>query len=143
MDAKTIRFLPNGLKGGKGKLQKAYLSHIERWTCGSRVIPDQIVVYGRHLEDFSSEVREVFEVENDSDSQTDYFEDDRIRIEPSHPLFVAAAAALVDSIARDIVRCVMKGADRYADEYRHNLESLNRWLQKLGKLEAVRDYMEV
>lgn len=45
--------------------------------------------YGR----FSQEVREHFTVKNDSDMMTDYFEDDRIRVEPTHPLYAEVLAA--------------------------------------------------
>lgn len=42
---------------------------------------------------FPAEVRAVFAVENNSDSQTDYFEKDTIRIVPGHPLYDAVKAA--------------------------------------------------
>jgi hypothetical protein len=36
---------------------------------------------------FPAEFRSVFAIENNSDSQTDYFEKDCIRILPGHPLY--------------------------------------------------------
>lgn len=42
---------------------------------------------------FPAEVRAVFEVENNSDAMTDYFERDCIRVLPGHPLYAAVKAA--------------------------------------------------
>ena len=43
---------------------------------------------------FSREFREAFKVENDSDGMTDYFESDRIRVLPTHPLYEQVKKAL-------------------------------------------------
>jgi len=42
---------------------------------------------------FPKEITEAFAVENNSDSLTDYFERDCIRLLPGHPLYDAAKAA--------------------------------------------------
>ena len=43
---------------------------------------------------FPSWVREAFEVENNSDGRTDYFENDVIRLMPGDPLYDQAEAAI-------------------------------------------------
>ena len=43
---------------------------------------------------FSAKVRQCFNVQNDTDTMTDYFDSDRIRVIPSHPLYGAVKAAL-------------------------------------------------
>lgn len=100
----NIRFFYNGLKVGKGPLQKGHWSFIQAWTQGERQIPTQLVLYARDYEGFSSEVREMFQVDNRTDSQTDYFEKDQLRIYPDHPLFAAAAEAALKSWDRDVER---------------------------------------
>ncbi len=42
---------------------------------------------------FPKEIREAFTVENNSDSMTDYFENDSIRLLPGHPLYASAKSA--------------------------------------------------
>jgi hypothetical protein len=42
---------------------------------------------------FPREIAGAFDVENNSDSQTDYFEKDQIRLFPGHPLYEQAKAA--------------------------------------------------
>jgi hypothetical protein len=85
-----LRFFYNGIKGSDGKLQKvnysegALLNHPE----------GTITIYARDYIRFSAEVREAFTVENNSDSMTDYFEQDRIRVVPSHPLYAQVKAAV-------------------------------------------------
>lgn len=52
---------------------------------------DTITIYPRNA--FPAEVRKYFEIENNSDSMTDYFEAGRIRVFPAHPLYEAVKAA--------------------------------------------------
>lgn len=59
------------------------------WVEG--VNPDLIKIRSkRHA--FPAEIREAFEVENNSDMREDYFEADAICILPGHPLYAAASA---------------------------------------------------
>lgn len=89
MTQSPLRFFYNGIKVGKGSLQKAHFSlgnlrnHAE----------NTITIYAREYTRFSAEIREAFKVENDTDTMTDYFEHDRIRVEPSHPLYAQVKAA--------------------------------------------------
>ena len=46
-----------------------------------------ITVYSASYADFGSELREIFDVKNDSDTQTDYFCKDNFNILPDHPFF--------------------------------------------------------
>jgi hypothetical protein len=83
-------FYWNGIKDHRGaKLQKVSYS-----LGGLRNHPDAtITIYGRGYEGFSAKVRECFAVQNDTDTQVDYFDNDRIRVIPSHPLYAAVRAA--------------------------------------------------
>ena len=120
-----IRFFFNGLKVDGGKLQKAHLSLIERWTkANGEVVDTHVVLYRRGYGHFSPEVWELFEVENNTDMQSDYFETDRIRIPLGHPLFNAALAAVRKGIERDIRRCEKLGKHDDAASYRRDEENV-------------------
>lgn len=85
-----IKFFYNGIKGSDGKLQKCSYSDgpLLHHPVGT------ITIYGKRYRPFSSEVAEALVIENNSDIQTDYFENDRIRIVPNHPLYAAVKAAV-------------------------------------------------
>lgn len=57
------------------------------WVEG--VNPDTIKIRPKN-HSFPLEIAKAFEVENNSDSMTDYFESDCIRLLPGHPLYAAA-----------------------------------------------------
>lgn len=84
-----LKFYYNGIKGDNGKLQRcsyslgALLHHPE----------GTITIYSREYSHFTKDIQEVFTVENDSDLMTDYFEKDRIRVLPSHPMYQQVLAA--------------------------------------------------
>ena len=90
----NLRFFYNGIKTAEGRyagqLQKAWYSDAK--LCNSPA--GTITIYARDYEHFSAEIRAAFVVVNNSDSMTDYFENDRIRVEPSHPLYAEVSAAL-------------------------------------------------
>ena len=77
-------FYYNGIKDKKGApLQKAYYS-----DSPLRGYPEgTITIYARDYDRFSAAVRACFAVENHTDTQTDYFDNDRVRVIPSHPLY--------------------------------------------------------
>ena len=85
----TIRFFYNGIKASDGKLQKCHYSigNLRNFA------EDTLSVYGKNYRSFSREIREALKVTNDSDSQQDYFANDIIRLESTHPLYAAAHAA--------------------------------------------------
>lgn len=86
----TLKFYYNGIKDNGGKLQKCSYSdgQLIHYPAGT------ITIYKRDHEAFSQGVRDAFKVDNDSDMQTDYFEKDRIRVTPEHPLYSQVRAAL-------------------------------------------------
>ena len=86
----TLKFFYNGIKANGGKLQKAHFSDspLHNRPAGT------ITIYARDYSRFSAEIREAFTVENDTDSMTDYFENDRIRVEPNYPLYAEVKKAV-------------------------------------------------
>lgn len=84
-----LKFYWNGIKEDGGELQRAFYSY------GNLVnYPhDTITIYGRDYKSFSKGVYAAFTVQNDSDMQTDYFEQDRIRVVSGHPLYEQVLAA--------------------------------------------------
>ena len=91
-----FKFFWNGIKGSDGKLQKAFYSdgQLTNFPAGT------LTIYAKDYRRFYGDVAAAFAVENDSDSMTDYFEDDRIRVLPSHPLYPQVLAALKARAAR-------------------------------------------
>jgi hypothetical protein len=91
----NLKFFWNGIKGSDGKLQRAHI-------CEGELISypkGTVTIYARGCR-FSAEVAQSFRVDNDTDSSTDYFEYDRIRVTPSHPLYAAVKAAADKGEAR-------------------------------------------
>ena len=85
----NFKFFWNGIKANGGKLQGASFST-------SRLIgfPEgTITIYAKNYRRFSGEICEAFQVLNDSDGMTDYFETDRIRVTPDHALYQMALKA--------------------------------------------------
>ena len=92
-----LKFFYNGIKGSDGKLQKCDYSgaRINGFVVSGHVGAEgTIIIYGCNYRRFSDEVREQLEVFNNSDSMTDYFENDCIRVKPDHPLYAQVAEAL-------------------------------------------------
>lgn len=87
-----LKFFYNGIKASGGKLQKAHFS-FGNYTTQSGINPASVTIYARDYDGFSAEVAAAFPVENNTDTQTDYFEKDRIRVSPEHPLYAAVVAA--------------------------------------------------
>ena len=116
-NSNAIRFFYNGLKVGNGKLQRAWFS-FGNYTDGTT----GVTIYGRGYQGFSADVAAAFKVQNDSDSQSDYFVEDQIRVMPDHPRFADAVAMVIKRLEKDIVRCDKKGATRCADDYRSDLQ---------------------
>lgn len=83
----SVKFMWNGIKVD-GELYKC-------WYCGSKLIgyPEgTITIYGKHYKDLPN--IKGLTVENDSDSMTDYFENDRIRVTPDNPFYNEVRIAL-------------------------------------------------
>lgn len=84
-------FYYNGIKDAKGeKLQKC-------WYSASQMInypAGTITIYAKNYSRFSALVNACFAVKNDTDSQVDYFDSDRIYVIPAHPLYGQVKAAM-------------------------------------------------
>lgn len=106
--AKMLKFFYNGIKDNGGKLQKCWYSK------GAYInLPeDTITIYAKGYTGLSKGIREAFNVENNSDGMTDYFETDRIRVFPSHPLYAEVHAALLKCNAHGAKR-----AERWAAKH--------------------------
>lgn len=84
-------FFYNGIKDARGaKLQKCFYSdgQLNSYPSGT------LTIYARDYARFSARVRACFSVTNDTDSQTDYFCKDTIRVMPSHPLYSKVREAM-------------------------------------------------
>lgn len=86
----NLKFYYNGIKEDGGKLQPC------SYNLGNYVnLPEEtITIYNREYTRFSQGIRDAFKVENDSDIMTDYFEKDRIRVAPTHPLYQQVKEAM-------------------------------------------------
>lgn len=91
-------FYWNGIRDAKGeKLQRAWYSEgrgLNGCPAGT------ITIYARDHGRFSAKVRACFKVENDTDAQVDYFDNDRFRVIPQHPLYPQVKAAMEACEAR-------------------------------------------
>lgn len=105
INTNELRFFWNGIKVGKGKLQRA-------WASTGKLINSPegtLTIYAREYTSFSPEVHAAFKVENNTDSMTDYFEKDHIRIEPSHPLYAQVVAGMVEAANRHYAKRFKEG----------------------------------
>jgi hypothetical protein len=76
-----LRFLWNGIKHNGGNLVKCHYSigTLTKYPEGT------ITIYARDHR-FPAEMTRYFHVENNTDIQSDYFDDDKMRVCPNHPL---------------------------------------------------------
>jgi hypothetical protein len=83
----AVKFMWNGIKVD-GELHKCWysISTLVGFPAGT------ITIYGKNYRDLP--LIEGLTVENDSDSMTDYFENDRIRVTPDNPFYPEVKAAL-------------------------------------------------
>lgn len=95
----AIKFFYNGIKGADKKLQKAVYSDgvLTNYPAGT------ITIYARGCSRFTKEIHEHFTVKNDSDSMSDYFEGDTIRVLPCHPLYKNILTAMNSKKSRKAV----------------------------------------
>ena len=92
----TLKFFWNGIKDERGRIQLCSYSNapLISYPAGT------ITIYKRDYKPFSAGVREAFSVENQSELQSDYFEKDRIRVMPSHPLHEQVLIAMTAKFHR-------------------------------------------
>lgn len=105
-DQNRIKIYWNGLRLGEGR---------DFVKCGYYKSGDTITIYadkyGRDLP------RDLFNVENDTDIYTDYFDNDRARITPAHPLYKYIEFAAYKAEAHNIashIKALEKRAEKYA-----------------------------
>jgi hypothetical protein len=84
-----LKFYWNGIKEDRGKLQLCsyHMGALYHHPDGT------ITIYGRRYRPFSEGVRKAFEVNDDTEIQSDYIMNEHIRVTPSHPLYSAVYAA--------------------------------------------------
>lgn len=123
-----LKFFWNGVKGSDGKLQRVFYS-VGRLLSAPE---GTISIYARDLGRFSDEVRASFEVQNNSDSMSDYFESDFIRVRPLHPLYREVAGAYLVSAARSVAALERALADTTSEVARSN---------RLGEIAELRAEM--
>jgi hypothetical protein len=84
-----LKFMYNGIKLD-GKLYKASYSK-GSYTKESKIPENTITIYASDYNDFPK--IEGLQIQNDSDSMTDYFQKDRIRVEPTNRFYFAVNEA--------------------------------------------------
>lgn len=88
----TVVFRYNGIQVG-GTLIRGWFSRQAEWRDGDRVVPAHVTFYARSYH--SDLLRRLFagEVQNGTDTMTDYFEEDKVRFGVDHPRYAEALAA--------------------------------------------------
>lgn len=124
---KGIRFYWNGIKVDGGRLIPCYYS-IECATEQKKYVTLFAQNYGSELP------REYFEVRNETDYYTDYFDTDKTRLEESHPLYKFARYAALKGLANG--RSYGKMTESQALEW-GNMKNPGHPAEK--DLQAVRD----
>ena len=105
-----LKFYWNGIKENGGDLQGAYY-----WGHAINGYPSgTISISAKGYRSFSAEIRAAFDVTNNSDIYTDYFEKDKIRVTPSHPLYPQVKAAFDAYEARQDRMAAKRAAKRAA-----------------------------
>ena len=124
-----IKFYWNGIKVDGGNLRKCYFS---LYNDGSVMI---------HADGYGAELpRDLFDVKNETDIYTDYFDNDHAELTADHPLYKYAlyAAQAQDlhfkkmQIAND-----QKRIDAGKDAYGYYQKEINEYKERIAKLEAV------
>lgn len=94
-----LKFFWNGIKDSDngGKLQGCHYSDSQLINHPAGTL----TIYGKRYRAFSAGVHAAFSVQNDTDTRTDYFENDRIRVLPTHPMYQTVLAALNAQKAHD------------------------------------------
>lgn len=99
-----VRIYFNGIKIDGEKIVRCH------YSIGS--IEDGLTIYAC---DYADLPRDLLPVENDSDSYTDYFENDRAHIGPEHPLYKYFAYAALKARARDAKRFLPRHEQKLAE----------------------------
>lgn len=126
-----LRFFYNGIKGEDGKLQKC------SYSIGNLIgdYPENTIsIYAKDYSRFTGEIRSEMLVHNESDTMTDYFENDRIRLVPGHKHYKAALKALIDGLEKD-----KKRKQKKVDEGKryHTQEDVDRIQMNIVELMTI------
>lgn len=123
-----LKFFYNGIKGSDGKLQKASYS-IGNWATRPQ---DMIRIYGKHYKSFSVEICEAFKVEDGTDFQSDYFENEHIDVLSTHPLYSQIREALLKQEAHKNAKWEKRGVVNCFCGSVHVYGSCQRKLQEVA-----------
>ena len=98
-----LKFYYNGIKVDGGKLEKCHYSS-GPYTRESGLTDDTISITARDYMRFSPAVQEAFVVVNKTDTGSDFFDKDRIRVSPSNTLYAQVKAAYEAQRAKRIAQ---------------------------------------
>lgn len=129
-----IKIYYNGIKIDGGKLIK----------CGYSInTPDTVCIYARNYDDLP---RDLFEVKNDSDPYTDYFENDRAVVESDHPLYKYIHYAALKEAAKSSQRYIEKylkpqlaAPERFSGSHNFYRGELERHEKNISLYQAAHD----
>lgn len=136
----SIRFYYNGLRvNGERKLTRCCYTLDNRHDGA-----ECVTIYATGYDDLP---RDIFPVENDSDSYTDYFEHDRATLFPDHPLYKFARYAAMKANAcsnTKSIECVSKnisGMSRepWAGYIDSRKADIARWQREIADFNAAED----
>lgn len=102
-----IQFYFNGFKINGGKINRCFYCQgtYQNFPQGT------ITIHAKEYR-FEPAARHHLNIENNTDTQTDYFEDDRARITPTNPLYPDVLAALQAYEARHAARMAKRASKR-------------------------------
>lgn len=111
----------NGIRVEK-KLYTAYI-----YTTGEN---EAIRVSAKEYAGFPSEVWEMFDVKNESDIYTDYFDKDRFTVQPDHPMYPDFIRAIIKGQEIDRNRIQKKREKALAAGYKRDI-----WADRIEHIE--------
>lgn len=136
----SIRFYYNGLRvNGERKLTRCCYTLDNRYDGA-----ECVTIYATGYDDLP---RDIFPVENDSDSYTDYFEHDRATLFPDHPLYKFARYAAMKANAcgntKSIERVSKKISGMSREPWAGYIDALKadiaRWQREIADFNAAED----
>lgn len=136
----SIRFYYNGLRvNGERTLTRCCYTLDNRHDGA-----ECVTIYAKGYDDLP---RDIFPVENDSDSYTDYFEHDRATLFPDHPLYKFARYAAMkantrgnaESIERVSKEIAGMGREPWAGYIDARKANVARWQRELADFNAAED----
>lgn len=132
-----VRIYWNGIKIDGGKLIKCGYS-----LDNNADNAPSVSIYAKNYVDLP---RGLFDVENNSDSYTDYFENDHAFLTPEHPLYKYFRFAAAKSRIRELkahseyLRKALDAPERWAGQHEYYREELEKSRAQLAELEKMED----